>query len=188
MPLLEPKKYKHRKVRKGKNDGKAGRGNFVAFGEWGLQSLDNSDVTGRQLESARQAISRRMNRGGKLWIRVFPHIPVSRKPQDVKMGSGKGDLAFWAAKVKEGTVLFEIAGVDEVTAKDALRLAGHKMPVRVKIIARDETLAKGPVIIGSKRSRADVEAEQAEQAAADAKANEEVSSDNGNEEKKEGDK
>lgn len=146
MSLLEPKKYKHRKVRKGKNDGPATRANFVAFGDWGLQSMDNSDITGRQIEAARQAISRYVNRGGKMWIRIFPHIPISRKPLDVKMGSGKGDLAFWAAKVKNGTVMFELAGVSEEVAKEALRLAGHKLPVRVKIIPRDEKLSKGQVI------------------------------------------
>ena len=171
MALLEPKKPKYRKVMKGKNSGTASRGNFVAFGEWGLQSLDNSDITGRQIESARQAISRYADRGGKLWIRIFPHIPISRKPQDVKMGSGKGDLAFWAAKVKEGTVMFEIGGVSEEIAKEALRLAGHKLPVRVKIIKRDERLSKGQVITAEMLERdaakaiKEAEAEEAAKAA-----------------------
>jgi large subunit ribosomal protein L16 len=137
MSILAPSKYKHRKVRKGRNNGIATRSNYVAFGDFGLMSLDNKDITGRQIEAARQAISRQTARGGKMWIRIFPHIPITRKPLDVKMGSGKGDLAWYAAKVKTGTVMFEIGGVKEEIAKEALRLAGHKLPVRVKIVEKE---------------------------------------------------
>ncbi|MCL2444816.1 50S ribosomal protein L16 [Candidatus Saccharibacteria bacterium] len=136
--MLLPKKTKYRKVRKGKNGGIATAGNTVAFGDFALMSLDNERVTSRQIESARQAISRHMKRGGKMWIRIFPHTPVTRKPQDVKMGSGKGDPQFFVAKVKPGTVMFEVADVPEEIAREALRLAGHKLPVRVKIIAGEE--------------------------------------------------
>ena len=138
MPLLAPKKQAHRKVRKGKNTGVATRCNTVAFGEYGLVSLQNERVTSRQIEAARQAITRYNKRGGQMWIRIFPHTPVTKKPLDVKMGSGKGEPQFYVAKVKEGTVMFEVAGVTEEQAKEALRLAGHKLPVRTKIIKKEE--------------------------------------------------
>ncbi|MBQ6396268.1 50S ribosomal protein L16 [Candidatus Saccharibacteria bacterium] len=138
MPLLAPKKQAHRKVRKGKNTGVATRCNTVAFGEYGLVSLQNERVTSRQIEAARQAITRYNKRGGQMWIRIFPHTPVTKKPLDVKMGSGKGEPQFYVAKVKEGTVMFEVAGVTEEQAKEALRLAGHKLPVRTKIIIKEE--------------------------------------------------
>ena len=138
MAILVPKKVPHRKVRKGKNDGVATRCNTVAFGDWGLMSLDNERITSRQIEAARQSITRYVKRGGKIWIRIFPHTPVSKKPLDVKMGSGKGEPQFYVAKVKAGTVMFEIADVTEEQAHEALRLAGHKLPVRVKIIKREE--------------------------------------------------
>jgi large subunit ribosomal protein L16 len=128
----------HRKVRKGKNGGVATRGNTVAFGDFGLMSLDNERVDARQIEAARQAMTRHIKRGGKIWIRIFPHTPVSKKPLDVKMGSGKGDLDRYVAKIKAGTVMFEIADVSEDVAREALRLAGHKLPVRVKIVKRGE--------------------------------------------------
>ena len=138
MPLLAPKKQAHRKVRKGKNTGVATRCNTVACGEYGLVSLQNERVTSRQIEAARQAITRYNKRGGQMWIRIFPHTPVTKKPLDVKMGSGKGEPQFYVAKVKEGTVMFEVAGVTEEQAKEALRLAGHKLPVRTKIIKKEE--------------------------------------------------
>ena len=138
MAILVPKKIPHRKVRKGKNDGIATRCNTVAFGDWGLMSLDNERITSRQIEAARQSITRYVKRGGKIWIRIFPHTPVTKKPLDVKMGSGKGEPQFFAAKVKAGTVMFEIADVTEEQAKEALRLAGHKLPVRCKIIKKEE--------------------------------------------------
>ena len=136
--MLLPKKTKYRKVRKGRNNGRATRGNTVAFGDWGLMSLDKERINSRQIESARQAMTRHIKRGGQIWIRIFPHTPVTRKPLDVKMGGGKGNPEYFAAKVKAGTVMFEIRGVDEATAKEAMRLAGHKLPVRTKIVARGD--------------------------------------------------
>lgn len=136
--MLLPKKTKFRKVRKGKNDGKATRGNYIAFGDFALQSQSNSDVTSRQIESARQAMTRYIKRGGKIWIRIFPHIPVTRKPVGLKMGMGKGNPEFFAAKVKAGTVMFEMKGVSEEVAREAMRLASHKLPVKCKFIKRED--------------------------------------------------
>lgn len=138
MAILLPKKTAHRKVRIGKNNGIATRCNTVDFGDYGLMSLDNERITSRQLEAARQAITRYIKRGGKIWIRVFPHTPVTKKPLDVKMGGGKGEPQFFVAKVKAGTVMFEIADVTDEQAKEALRLASHKLPVRCKIIKKEE--------------------------------------------------
>lgn len=136
--MLLPKKTKYRKVRKGRNEGRATSCNTVAFGDWGLMSLDNERVTSRQIESARQAMTRHIKRGGQIWIRIFPHTPITKKPLDVKMGGGKGNPEYFAAKVKAGTVMFEIRGVDEAVAKEAMRLAGHKLPVRTKVVARGD--------------------------------------------------
>lgn len=136
--MLLPKKTKFRKVRKGRNDGKATRGNYIAFGDYALQSQSNSDVTSRQIESARQAMTRYIKRGGKIWIRIFPHIPVTRKPVGLKMGMGKGNPEFFAAKVKAGTVMFEMKGVSEEVAREAMRLASHKLPVKCKFIKRED--------------------------------------------------
>lgn len=136
--MLLPKKMKHRKEFKGKNKGVASRGHYVAFGDFGLQSQDNNDITSRQIESARQAMTRYIKRGGKIWIRIFPHTPRTRKPQDVKMGSGKGAPEFFVAKVKAGTVLFEMKGVEEEVAREAMRLASHKLPVKTKFIKREQ--------------------------------------------------
>lgn len=136
--MLLPKKLKHRKVRKGRNDGIATSGNYIAFGDFGLQSQENNDVTARQIESARQAMTRYIKRGGKIWIRIFPHLPRTRKPQDVKMGGGKGAPEFYVARVKAGTVLFEMKGVDEATAREAMRLAAHKLPVKTKFVMKEQ--------------------------------------------------
>lgn len=136
--MLLPKKTKYRKVRKGRNNGKATRGNYIAFGDYALQSQSNSDVTSRQIESARQAMTRYIKRGGKIWIRIFPHISVTRKPVGLKMGMGKGNPEFFAAKVKEGTVMFEMNGVSEEVAREAMRLASHKLPVKCKFIKRED--------------------------------------------------
>lgn len=138
MAILLPKKVPHRKVRKGKNKGIATRCNTVAFGDFGLMSLDNERINSRQIEAARQSITRYVKRGGQVWIRIFPHTPVTKKPLDVKMGSGKGEPQFYVAKVKTGTVMFEIADVTEEQAREALRLASHKLPVRCKIIKKEE--------------------------------------------------
>ena len=138
MAILLPSRVAHRKVRKGKNDGVATRCNTVAFGEFGLMSLANERINSRQIEAARQAITRYIKRGGKIWIRIFPHTPVTKKPLDVKMGSGKGEPQFYVAKVKTGTVMFEMAEVTEEQAKEALRLASHKLPVRCKFVRKGE--------------------------------------------------
>lgn len=136
--MLLPKKTKYRKVRKGKNDGVASSCNYLSFGDFGLQSLTNERISSRQIESARQAMTRYIKRGGKIWIRIFPHTPVTRKPLDVKMGSGKGNPEFFVAKVKPGTVMFEMKGVSEEVAREAMRLASHKLPVRTRFIMREE--------------------------------------------------
>jgi large subunit ribosomal protein L16 len=140
MAILLPKKTAHRKVRKGKNNGIATRGNKVSFGDWGIVSLDNERITSRQIEAARQAINRSIKRGGKIWIRIFPHTPVTKKPLDVKMGSGKGEPDHFVAKVKKGTIMFEMAEVTEEQAREALRLAGHKLPVRTKVVKKGEEI------------------------------------------------
>lgn len=136
--MLLPKKMKHRKVRKGRNDGVATSGNYIAFGDYALQSQQNNDITSRQIESARQAMTRYIKRGGKIWIRIFPHLPRTRKPQDVKMGGGKGNPEFFVARVKAGTILFEMKGVEEEVAREAMRLAAHKLPVKTKFIVKEQ--------------------------------------------------
>lgn len=137
--MLLPKKTKFRKVRKGKIKGPATSGNYVAFGDYGLQSMETERITSRQIESARQAMTRYIKRGGKVWIRIFPHTPVTRKPQDVKMGSGKGNPEFFVAKVRPGTILFEMGrGVTEEQAREAMRLASHKLPVKTKFVVREQ--------------------------------------------------
>ena len=136
--MLLPKKTKFRKVRIGKNRGNATRGNYIAFGDYGLQSLSNERVTSRQIEAARQAMTRYVKRGGKIWIRIFPHTPVSRKPLGLKMGGGKGNPEFFVAKVKNGTVMFEMKGVPEEVAGGAMRLGSHKLPVKTRFIKKEE--------------------------------------------------
>ncbi len=136
--MLIPSSTKFRKVRKGKIRGVATAGNYIAFGDYALQAQDHERITSRQIEAARQAMTRYIKRGGKIWIRIFPHTPVTRKPLDVKMGSGKGSPEFFVAKVKPGTILFEIQGVDRATAAEAMRLAGHKLPVKARFLAREE--------------------------------------------------
>jgi large subunit ribosomal protein L16 len=136
--MLLPKRTKFRKVRKGRIRGVATAGNYLAFGDFALQAQGHERVTSRQIEAARQAMTRHIKRGGKIWIRVFPHTPVSRKPQDVKMGSGKGNPEYFAAKVRPGTILFEMQGVPEDVAREAMRLAAHKMPLKTKFLVREE--------------------------------------------------
>ncbi len=137
--MLMPKRQKHRKVFKGKIRGVASTGNEIAFGDYALQSQGHERITSRQIESARQAMTRYIKRGGKIWIRIFPHTPVTRKPQDVKMGSGKGNPEFFVAKVKPGTILFEMQGVTEEIAREAMRLAAHKLPIKTKFIVKEES-------------------------------------------------
>lgn len=136
--MLLPKRTKYRKVRKGRIHGVATAGNYIAFGDYALQAQGNERVTSRQIEAARQAMTRYIKRGGKIWIRIFPHTPVSRKPQDVKMGSGKGNPEYFAAKVRPGLIMFEMQGVSEDIAREAMRLAAHKLPVKTKFLVREE--------------------------------------------------
>lgn len=136
--MLMPSRTKFRKVRKGKVRGVATSGNTIAFGEYALQSQGHERITSRQIEAARQAMTRYIKRGGKIWIRIFPHTPVTRKPLDVKMGSGKGNPEFFVAKVRPGTILFEMQSVDEATAREAMRLASHKLPVKTKFLTKEE--------------------------------------------------
>lgn len=136
--MLMPNRTKHRKVRKGRITGVATSGNYIAFGDFALQSLGSERITSRQIEASRQAMTRYIKRGGKIWIRIFPHTPVTRKPQDVKMGSGKGNPEFFVAKVRPGTILFEMQGVTEEVAREAMRLASHKLPIKTKFIVREE--------------------------------------------------
>ncbi len=136
--MLMPKRQKYRKVRKGRIRGVASTGHYIAFGDYALQSQGQERITSRQIEAARQAMTRYIKRGGKIWIRVFPHTPVTRKPQDVKMGSGKGNPEFYVAKVRPGTILFEMQGVPEEEAREAMRLAAHKLPIKTKFLVREE--------------------------------------------------
>ncbi|MBM3976058.1 MAG: 50S ribosomal protein L16 [Planctomycetes bacterium] len=133
---LMPKRTKYRKVMRGRVKGFATRGNKVAFGDFGLQSMDAGWITGRQLEAGRIAAARIAGGQGKIWIRVFPHKPVSGKPAETRMGTGKGEVEYWAAVVKPGTVLFEIGGLPEDRAKVALKRVAHKMPIKVKMVRR----------------------------------------------------
>jgi large subunit ribosomal protein L16 len=139
MPLM-PKKTKHRKVQKGRNRGKATRGNVVSNGQFGLQALEAGLITGNQIEAARVAMTRYMKRDGKVWIKIFPDKPITRKPAGTRMGKGKGNTEFWVAAVKPGRVMFEIAGVPETTAREALRLAKNKLPVKTKFVMKEENI------------------------------------------------
>ena len=135
--MLMPKRVKHRKVFRGRMKGEAHRGNFLAYGEFGLQATEPCWVTSQQIEAARIALTRYTKRGGQVWIKIFPDKPVTEKPAETRMGSGKGNPEYWVAVVKPGRVLFEIAGVAEETAREALRLAAHKLPMKSKIITRE---------------------------------------------------
>ena len=133
---LMPKRVKYRKYRRGKNRGNATRGNFVAFGEFGLQSLGPSKISGRQIEAGRVAATHYLHREGKVYIRIFPHRSVSSKPLETRMGKGKGEPDFWVATVKPGTILYEIGGVPEDVAREAMVRVAHKMPVRCRFVKR----------------------------------------------------
>lgn len=136
--MLMPKRTKYRRPHRVKYEGKSKGGNTVAFGDYGLQALEGAWITSRQIEASRVAMNRYMKRGGQVWIRIFPHMAKTKKPLEVRMGSGKGAPEEWVAVVKQGRVMFEIAGVDEETAREALRLASHKLPIKCKIIGRGE--------------------------------------------------
>ena len=139
--MLMPKRVKRRRVFRGRMKGKATRGNFVAYGDYGLVATQPAWVTSNQIESARVAMTRFIKRGDQVWIKIFPDKPVTEKPAETRMGSGKGSPEYWVAVVKPGRVLFEIAGVPEETAREALRLAAHKLPIKTKILAKET--AKG---------------------------------------------
>ncbi len=136
--MLQPKKVKHRKVFKGRMKGKAYRGSSVDFGEYGLQALGRGRVTARQIEAARIAMTRHVKRGGKIWIRVFPDKPITKKPAETRMGKGKGNPEEWVAIVKPGKILYEMEGVDPALAREAFRLAAHKLPIPVRFVEREE--------------------------------------------------
>jgi large subunit ribosomal protein L16 len=135
--MLQPKKVKHRKQHKGRMKGKAHRGSSLTFGDFGLQALECSRVTARQIEAARIAMTRHVKRGGKVWIRIFPDKPVTRKPAETRMGKGKGNLEEWVAVVKPGRILYEMEGVTHEVARDALRLAAHKLPLATRFVQRE---------------------------------------------------
>ena len=134
--MLQPKRTKYRKQQKGKNRGVAWRGSDVSFGDFGLQAVGRSFVTARQIEAGRMAIQRHVKRAGKLWIRVFPDKPVTKKPLEVRMGSGKGSVEYWVARVKPGRILFEVDGIPVELAKEALTLAAAKLPIKTRFISR----------------------------------------------------
>ena len=135
--MLMPKKTKYRQSFRGRRKGNSKGGNVVAFGDFGIQAVETSYVTARQIEAARITITRTMKRGGKVWINIFPHKPITKKPAEVRMGSGKGNVEYYVAVVKPGRILFEISGVPEDIAREAMRKAGHKLPMKTKFVTRD---------------------------------------------------
>ena len=141
--MLMPKRVKRRKVMRGRMKGKAQRGNFLAYGDYGIVAVNPGWVTSNQIEAARVAMTRFVKRGGQVWIKIFPDKPVTAKPAETRMGSGKGAPEYWCAVVKPGRVLFEMKGVPEETAREALRLASHKLPITTKFIKREEIKAEG---------------------------------------------
>lgn len=141
--MLMPKREKRRRVHRGRMKGKANSGNKLAYGDYGIVALEPSWITANQIEAARIAMTRYIKRGGKVWIDIFPHKPVTKKPAEVRMGSGKGSPAFWVAVVKPGRVMFELSGVPEEVAREALRLASHKLPVKCKFVKKEDFLEGG---------------------------------------------
>ena len=139
MPVM-PKRTKYRKMQKGRNRGKATRGTVVNEGQFGLQSLEAGLITANQIEAARVALTRYTKRGGKVWIKIFPNKPITKKPAETRMGKGKGAPEYWVAPVKPGRVMFEVAGVSEEVAREALRLASHKLPVKTKFLVRENEI------------------------------------------------
>ncbi|MFN5855729.1 MAG: 50S ribosomal protein L16 [Pseudanabaenaceae cyanobacterium] len=136
--MLSPKRLKFRKQQRGRMSGVATRGNEISFGDFAMQALEPTWITSRQIESGRRAMNRYIRRGGKIWIRIFPHKPVTMRPAETRMGSGKGAPEFWVAVVKPGCILYEVAGVSEETAREAMRLAAAKMPIKTRFIARNK--------------------------------------------------
>jgi large subunit ribosomal protein L16 len=143
--MLQPKRVKYRKVQKGSRRGKAHSGNTVVFGAYGLQALENSWVTDRQIEAARRAITRHIRRGGNVWIRIFPDKSITKKPAETRQGGGKGAPDHWVAVVKSGRIMFEMAGVEEAVAKEAMRLASNKLPISTKFVVKESGAAVGAV-------------------------------------------
>ena len=141
--MLMPKRVKYRRVQRGRMKGKATRGNVVTYGEFGLQAVEPGWITSNQIEAARIAMTRYTKRGGQVWIKIFPDKPVTAKPAETRMGSGKGAPEYWVAVVKPGRVMFEIAGVPEEIAREALRLASHKLPIKTKIVAKEAETENG---------------------------------------------
>jgi large subunit ribosomal protein L16 len=134
--MLQPKRTKYRKMHKGRNRGLAQNGNKVSFGEFGLKATARGRITARQIEAARRVISRHVKRGGKIWIRIFPDVPISNKPLEVRMGGGKGNVEYWVAKVQPGSVLYEMDGVTEDLAREAFKLAAAKLPIKTTFVTR----------------------------------------------------
>ena len=142
--MLMPKRVKRRKVQRGRMKGAAHKGNTVTYGDFGLMSTEPSWVTSRQIEAARVALTKRTKKGGKVWIKIFPDKPVTKKPAETRMGSGKGSPEYWVAVVKPGRIMFEIGGISEESAREALTMAGHKLPVKCKIVKKGEVPAEAP--------------------------------------------
>ncbi len=136
--MLMPKKVKHRKIQKGKMKGEAYRGSSLNFGTFGIQALECGYVTARQIEAARIAMTRKIKRGGRIWIRIFPDKPLTKKPAEVRMGKGKGAPEYWVSVIKPGRILYEMEGVDETLAREALRLAQHKLPIKTRFVSRED--------------------------------------------------
>ena len=141
--MLMPKRVKRRRVHRGSMAGKAQKGNTITYGDYGLVALEPAWITSNQIEAARIAINRSVRRGGKVWIKIFPHKPVTQKPAESRMGAGKGSPEYWVAVVKPGRVMFEMSGVSEEKAREAMRLAMHKLPIKCKFVKREETEVKG---------------------------------------------
>ena len=140
--MLMPKRVKYRRVHRGRMKGNAIRGNKITYGEYGLQAVEPAWITSNQIEAARRAMTRYVRRGGNIWIKIFPDKPVTEKPAETRMGSGKGSPEYWVAVVKPGRVMFEMGGVTEEVAKEAMRLAAHKLPIKTKFVARDDVQEK----------------------------------------------
>ncbi len=135
--MLMPKRVKRRRVHRGRMTGKANKGNTIAYGQYGLVAMEPAWITSNQIEAARVAMTRFIKRGGKVWIDIFPHKPITQKPAETRMGSGKGSVEYWVAVVKPGRVMFEMSGVDETIAREAMRLAGHKLPIKTKFVKKE---------------------------------------------------